>query len=170
VKASREDIATSQSRLHWNIPINVLEFSVSMHECISLALGSVNSAVIKQLERNGYDQASVLTRDDTHVGLIETAQVIEELIELAKEMREANQRGEQLNLTEDEVAFYDSLETNDSAVQVLGDETLRIIARELVEMVRRNVAIDWTVKESARARLRVMVRRILRKYGYPPDK
>ena len=101
---------------------------------------------------------------------VEAAQVIEELIALAKEMRAAQQRGESLNLTDDEVAFYDALEVNDSAVQVLGDETLRKIARELVETVRRNVTIDWTVRESVRARLRVMVRRILRKYGYPPDK
>jgi len=101
---------------------------------------------------------------------IETAQVIEELIALAKDMREANRRGEDLGLNEDEVAFYDALETNDSAVKVLGDETLRIIARELVETVRNNVTIDWTVKESIRAKLRIMVKRILRKYGYPPDK
>ena len=101
---------------------------------------------------------------------IEAAQVIEELIELAKELREAGARGEQLGLSEDEVAFYDALETNDSAVQVLGDETLRGIARELVDSVRRNVAIDWTIREDVRARLRVMVRRILRKHGYPPDK
>jgi type I restriction enzyme R subunit len=101
---------------------------------------------------------------------IETAQIIEELIGLAKEMREAGRRGEKLGLSEDEVAFYDALETNDSAVKVLGDETLRTIARELVETVRRNVTIDWTVKESVRAKLRVLVKRILRKYGYPPDK
>lgn len=101
---------------------------------------------------------------------IETAQVIEELIKLAKEMREANQRGEKLCLSEEELAFYDALETNDSAVKVLGDETLRTIARELVEAVRGNVTIDWTVKENVRAKLRVMVKRILRKYGYPPDK
>ncbi|MBN1606109.1 MAG: type I restriction endonuclease subunit R [Polyangiaceae bacterium] len=101
---------------------------------------------------------------------IEAAQIIEELIELAKEMREAQQRGEKLKLTDDELAFYDALEVNDSAVKVLGDETLRIIARELVESVRKNVSIDWTVKESVRAKLRVLVKRILRKYGYPPDK
>ena len=101
---------------------------------------------------------------------IETAQVIEELIDLAKEIREASKRGEKLNLSEDEVAFYDALEVNDSAVKVLGDETLRTIARELVQNVRGNVTIDWTVKESVRARLRVLVKRILRKYGYPPDK
>lgn len=101
---------------------------------------------------------------------IETAQVIEELIALAKDMREANKRGEETGLSEDELAFYDALEVNDSAVKVLGDETLRNIARELVETVRRNVTIDWTVKETVRAKLRTMVKRILRKYGYPPDK
>ena len=101
---------------------------------------------------------------------IEAAQVIEELIELAKEMREANERGERLGLSEDELAFYDALETNDSAVQVLGDETLRAIAQQLVETVRNNVTIDWTLRENVRAHLRVLVRRILRKHGYPPDK
>ncbi|MBL9076027.1 MAG: type I restriction endonuclease subunit R [Planctomycetes bacterium] len=101
---------------------------------------------------------------------IETAQVIEELIQLAKEMRAAEARGEDLGLSSDELAFYDALEVNDSAVKVLGDDTLKTIARELVETVKRNVSIDWTVKESVRAKLRVVVRRILKKYGYPPDK
>ena len=101
---------------------------------------------------------------------VEAAQVLEELIRLAREMREANARGEQLGLSEDELAFYDALETNDSAVQVLGDETLRDIARELVDTVRRNVTIDWTLRENVRANLRRLVRRILRKHGYPPDK
>jgi type I restriction enzyme R subunit len=100
---------------------------------------------------------------------IEAAQVIEELIQLAKEMREANARGESLGLSEDEVAFYDALETNDSAVKVLGDATLRTIARELVATVRNNVTIDWTLRENVRAQLRVLVKRILRKHGYPPD-
>jgi type I restriction enzyme R subunit len=101
---------------------------------------------------------------------IETAQIIEELIKLAKDMREAETRGEDLGLNDDEVAFYEALEVNDSAVKVLGDETLKTIARELVETVRRNTSIDWTVKESVKAKLRVIVKRILRKYGYPPDK
>lgn len=101
---------------------------------------------------------------------IEAAQVIEELIGLAKQLREADRRGVELGLTEDELAFYDALETNDSAVKVMGDETLRAIARELVASVRANVTIDWTVRENVRAQLRVMVRRILRKHGYPPDK
>ena len=101
---------------------------------------------------------------------IEAAQVIEELIALARDMREANARGEKLGLSEDELAFYDALETNDSAVRVLGDETLRDIARELVDAVQRNVTIDWTMRENVRANLRRLVRRILRKHGYPPDK
>ncbi len=101
---------------------------------------------------------------------IEAAQVIEELIELAKQMRAAQKRGEELGLTSDELAFYDALEVSDSAVMVLGDAQLRLIARELVETVKANVSIDWTVRESVRAKLRVIVKRILRKYGYPPDK
>jgi len=101
---------------------------------------------------------------------VETAQVIEELIELAKEMRAAGTRGESLGLSEDELAFYDALETNDSAVKVLGEPTLQAIARELVASVRKNITIDWTVRENVRAHLRVIVKRILRKHGYPPDK
>ena len=101
---------------------------------------------------------------------VETAQVIEELIALAKNLREAARRGENLGLNEDELAFYDALEVNDSAVQVLGDDSLRTIARELVENVRRNISLDWTQRENVQARLRVIVKRILKKYGYPPDK
>ena len=101
---------------------------------------------------------------------VEAAQVIEELIQLARDMREAAARGEKIGLKEDELAFYDALETNDSAVQVLGDATLRDIARELVETVRGNVTIDWTLRENVRANLRRLVKRILRKHGYPPDK
>ena len=101
---------------------------------------------------------------------IEAAQVIEELIQLARDMREANARGEALGLSEDELAFYDALEANDSAVKILGDETLRDIARELVETVRNNVRIDWTLRENVRANLRRLVKRILRQHGYPPDK
>lgn len=101
---------------------------------------------------------------------IEAAQIIEEMIEMAKELRAADKRGVNLGLSEDELAFYDALEVNDSAVKVLGDETLKTIAHELVDTVKKNATIDWSVRESARARMRVMVKRILRKYGYPPDK
>ena len=105
-----------------------------------------------------------------HIKGIETAQIIEELIELSKQMNEARKRDEELNLTSDEIAFYDALEVNDSAVAVLGDEKLQIIARELVETIRNNVSIDWTLRESVQANMRVAVKRILRKHGYPPDK
>lgn len=101
---------------------------------------------------------------------IETAAIIQELIDLAKDLREAAKRGEKLGFTDEELAFYDALEVNDSVVKVLGDETLRIIAQELGETVHKNTTIDWTVKESVKAKLRTMVKRILRKHGYPPDK
>jgi len=102
--------------------------------------------------------------------LLTTAEIIEELIRIAKEIKKADRRGEELGLSEDELAFYDALETNDSAVKVLGDETLRAIARELANKVRSNATIDWMLKESVRAKLMVLVRRTLKKYGYPPDK
>jgi len=101
---------------------------------------------------------------------IEAAAVIEELITLAQEMREADRRGEALGLSEEEIAFYDALEVNDSAVKVLGDVVLRTIAQELVQAVRNSVTIDWTLRENVRAKIRVMIKRILRRYGYPPDK
>ena len=101
---------------------------------------------------------------------METAQVIEELIALAKQMGDAQRRGESLGLTNDELAFYDALETTDSAVQVLGHSTLRDIARELADHICRNAIIDWTLRGNVRAQLRVLVKRVLRKYGYPPDK
>ena len=101
---------------------------------------------------------------------VETAQVIEELIAIAREMREAAARGEELGLTDDELAFYDALGTNDSAVAILGEPELLAIARELTEQVRANVTIDWTIRENVRAGLRVLVKRILRKHGYPPDR
>ncbi len=101
---------------------------------------------------------------------VEAAQVIEELIELARKVREEKERGKQQNMTEDELAFYDALGANDSAVKVLGDETLRKIALELTQMIRKSVTIDWTQRESVQAEIRLKVKKILRKYGYPPDK
>jgi type I restriction enzyme R subunit len=101
---------------------------------------------------------------------IDTVEVIEELIKLAKEMREADRKGKETGLTDAELAFYEALEVNDSAVKVLGDAALRSIAQELVKTVRNNISIDWEVRETARARMRVMIKRILKKYGYPPDK
>jgi type I restriction enzyme R subunit len=102
--------------------------------------------------------------------LLTTAEIIQELIKIAKEIKEADKEGERLGLTNDEVAFYNALEVNDSAVQVLGDEQLKEIAREIADKVRANATIDWTIRESARAKLMVLVRRTLNKWGYPPDK
>jgi type I restriction enzyme R subunit len=100
---------------------------------------------------------------------LEAAQVIDELIRIAKEMRLAEARGHDMGLSNDEVAFYDALAENDSAKQVIGDEKLKFLAQELVERVKQSVTIDWQVRENARAHIRVLVKRILRKYGYPPD-
>ncbi len=102
--------------------------------------------------------------------LITAAQVIEELIKIANDIKQADNRGKDLGLSEDEVAFYDALANNESARDVLGDETLRELARILVEKVKTNTSIDWTIKENVQARLRTIVKRTLRKYGYPPDK
>lgn len=102
--------------------------------------------------------------------LLTTAEIIQELINIAKQIKEADREGEKLGLTNDEVAFYNALEINDSAVQVLGDDTLRDIAKEIADKVRSNATIDWTIRESARAKLMVLVKRTLNKYGYPPDK
>ena len=102
--------------------------------------------------------------------LLTTAEIIQELINIAKQIKEADKEGEKLGLNNDEVAFYNALEVNDSAVQVLGDDTLKDIAREIADKVRANATIDWTIRESARAKLMVLVRRTLNKYGYPPDK
>ncbi len=102
--------------------------------------------------------------------LLTTAEIIQELINIAKEVKGADKEGERLGLTTDEVAFYNALEVNDSAVQVLGDETLREIAKEIADKVRANATIDWSIRESARAKMMVLVKRTLTKYGYPPDK
>ena len=104
-----------------------------------------------------------------HNRAISTMQVLEELIKLAKEMDAATKRGVDLGLTDDEVAFYDALAANESAVIAMGDDKLRVIAAELITQVRKSVTIDWTLREGARAKIRVMVKRILNKYGYPPD-
>jgi type I restriction enzyme R subunit len=102
--------------------------------------------------------------------LLTTAEIIEELISIAREINAADKRGQETGLSDDELAFYDALQTNDSAVSVLGDDQLRAIAREITDNVRKNATIDFAIKEAARARIMVIVRRILKKYGYPPDK
>ena len=104
-----------------------------------------------------------------HNRAIATQEVIEELIKLAKQLSEADHRGVDLGLNDDEVAFYDALAANNSALEVMGKEELKVIATELVTRVRKSVTIDWTLRESARAKIKVLVKRILRKHGYPPD-
>ena len=101
---------------------------------------------------------------------IDSAQVIAELIEIAKEVKEAQKRGEELGLTDDEVAFYDALADNETAIDVLGEEILKKIARELTDVIKKNTNIDWKFRETVRAKLRAMVKRLLKIYGYPPDK
>ena len=104
-----------------------------------------------------------------HANAITTAEVLQELIQLAKDIRAARQRGEESGLSDEEIAFYDALAENESAVQMMGDDKLKLIAHELLISLRENVSVDWAHRDSARARMRVLVKRILRKYGYPPD-
>ncbi|MBF1258535.1 MAG: DUF3387 domain-containing protein, partial [Lautropia mirabilis] len=104
-----------------------------------------------------------------HANAITTVGVLQELIELAKDIRAARARGEESGLSEEEIAFYDALAENESAVQVMGDDKLRLIAHELLTSLRGSVSVDWARREPARARMRVLVKRILRRYGYPPD-
>ena len=104
-----------------------------------------------------------------HANALTTAQVLEELIQLAKDIRAARSRGEETGLGGEEIAFYDALAENESAREVLGDPALRLIAHELVSVIKGNVTVDWMHRESARANIRRHVKRLLRKYGYPPD-
>ena len=104
-----------------------------------------------------------------HNRAIATQEVIEELIRMAKDLQKATSAGEELGLDENEAAFYSALAANESAVRAMGSDELKVIAAELVTQVRKSVTIDWTLRESARAKVKVMVKRILRKYGYPPD-
>ncbi len=104
-----------------------------------------------------------------HLNAISTVEVLQELINLARDIREARKRGEDEGLSEDEIAFYDALAENASAVEVMGNDALKVIAHELLTNLKSNITVDWSHRESARARMRVLVKRILRKYGYPPD-
>ncbi|MYC76150.1 type I restriction endonuclease subunit R [Candidatus Poribacteria bacterium] len=159
---SDEFLAEVQDLSHKNVAVELLE-------------KLLNDEIRTRSQKNvvqGRSFASMLERSiRTYQNrTIEAAQVIEVLIAIAKEMRHAQERGDDLGLSDEELAFYDALEVNDSAVEVLGDETLRTIAVELVTTVRQNVSIDWTMKESTRANIRRIVKRILRRYGYPPNK
>ena len=156
---SDEFLAEVQGMPHRNLAVELLQ---------KLLRGEVSTRSRKNVvQARSFAEMLEQTLQRYQNRAIEAAQVIEELIELARDMREASARGERLGLSEDELAFYDALETNDSAVQVLGDETLRTIARQLVETVRNNVTIDWTLRENVRANLRRLVRRILRKTRLP---
>ncbi|MEN6553877.1 MAG: type I restriction endonuclease subunit R [Methanobacterium sp.] len=122
------------------------------------------------IEARSFKDMLEKTIHDYHKRNIDAISVIEELIEMAKKMREAQNRGDDLGLTEYELAFYDALGVNDSAVKVLGDDVLRDIAMDLVKAIKSNITIDWTLRESVQAQMRVAVKKILRQYGYPPDK
>ena len=130
---------------------------------------------VKSIQRTNLVQSRKFTEmlngsiDKYNKRTIETSKVIEELIQMAKEMSEAVQRGEDLGLSRDEIAFYDALADHETAKEVLGDDTLKAIAHELTVAIKNNMSVDWSVRESARAKMRVTVRRLLKKYGYPPD-
>ena len=134
----------------------------------------INGEVRSQARRNVIQSRAFTERLEAaiiryHANALTTAQVLEELIQLAKDIRAAHQRGEESGLSDEEIAFYDALAENESARQVMGDPMLRVIAHELVASIKNNVSVDWMHREIARARMRVLVKRILRKYGYPPD-
>jgi len=135
-----------------------------------LLKGEINTRKKRNLvQSQQFSEKLKKTLNAYHNRAISTMEVIEELIKLAKEMDAATKRGEDLGLTDDEVAFYDALAVNESAVKAMGDDKLKVIAAELITQVRKSVTIDWTLREGARAKIRVMVKRILNKYGYPPD-
>jgi type I restriction enzyme R subunit len=134
----------------------------------------INGDVRSQAKRNVTQSKAFSERLEAaiaryHVNAITTAQVLEDLIQLAKDIRAARLRGEETGLNDEEIAFYDALAENESARQVMGEPTLRVIAHELVMVIRGNVTVDWTHREPARANIRRHVKRLLRKYGYPPD-
>ena len=121
------------------------------------------------VQERAFSEMLQTTMNGYHNRMISNQEIIEELINIAHRLRAAADRGEELNLTDDEICFYDALIQNKSAQELMQDDQLKVIATELVTTVRKNVTIDWTLRESARARIRVIVRRILKKFGYPPD-
>jgi type I restriction enzyme R subunit len=158
---SPEFLAEVRGLKHKNVAAELLEKLLKDE----LKVRSKRNLVQSQL----FSEKLKKTLNAYHNRAISTMEVIEELIKLAKEMHAATKRGQDLGLTDDEVAFYDALAANESAVKVMGDAKLKVIATELITQVRKSVTIDWTLRESARAKIRVMVKRILNKYGYPPD-
>jgi type I restriction enzyme, R subunit len=134
----------------------------------------INGKVRSQARRNVTQSKAFSERLEAailryHNNALTTAQVLEKLIQLAKDIRAARARGEETGLSDEEIAFYDALAENESARQVMGEPALRVIAHELVASIKNSVTVDWMHREAARARMRVLVKRLLRKYGYPPD-
>ena len=134
----------------------------------------INGSVRSQAQRNVMQSKAFSERLEAaiaryHANALTTAQVLEELIQLAKDIREARARGEETGLSDEEIAFYDALAENDSAREAMGEPALRVIAHEPVTLIKGNISTDWLNRDSARARIRVHVKRLLRKYGYPPD-
>ncbi len=134
----------------------------------------INGEIRSQGKRNIVQSKSFSERVESaiaryHTNALTTVQVLEELIQLAQDMRASRLRGQEQGLSNDEIAFYDALADNQSARDIMGEPQLRLIAYELVTSLRSNITIDWMHREPARARLRVLVKKILRKYGYPPD-
>ncbi len=158
---SDQFLAEVRGLKHKNVAAELLEKLLKNE----LKLRSKRNFVQSQL----FSEKLKKTLNAYHNRAISTMEVIEELIKLAKEMDASTKRGEALGLTDDEIAFYDALAANESAVQAMGDDKLKLIAAELITQVRKSVTIDWTLREGARAKIRVMVKRILNKYGYPPD-
>jgi len=130
-----------------------------------IKLRSKKNVVLGQL----FSEQLKKTLNAYHNRAIATQEIIEELIRLARDLDAATRRGEELGLNEEEIAFYDALSANDSAKQAMGDDKLKVIAGELIRQVRTSVTIDWQYREGARAKIRVLVKRILNRYGYPPD-
>jgi hypothetical protein len=162
---------------HYNLSaIIAVGYKVNSERAVQFrkwATGIIESFTIKGFamddERLKNDGSIKKTLNAYHNRAISTRQVIEELIKLAKDLDAATKRGEDMGLTDDEIAFYDALASNDSAVQAMGDDKLKLIAAELITQVKKSVTIEWTLRESARAKIKVMVKRILNKHGYPPD-
>ena len=158
---SDQFLAEVRGLKHRNVAAELLEKLLSDE----IKVRSTRNVVQSQLFSDKLKQ----TLNAYHNRAIATHEVIEELIRLAKDMDAATKRGEELGLTDDEIAFYDALASNESAIAAMGNDKLKVIATELITMVRKSVSIDWTLRENARARIRVIVKRILNKYGYPPD-
>lgn len=154
----------------------LLEVKGMKHKNLAIELlrKILNDEISVRMKKNLVKSKAMLEMLETAIkkyqnNLLSTSQIIEELIKLARDIRESDKEGERLGLSEDEVAFYNALEVNDSAVKVLGDDTLRDIAREIADKIRsaNDVLIDWPIRESAKAKLFVTVRRTLAKHGYP---